>query len=1332
MAEFGNTFVQGRMDKDSDERLIQPGTYRNALNMTVDTSEGSNVGAGQNSLGNTKIGDLATVTGRSTANCRNIGTVKYERDNLIYYLIAGDTFDGIFEYNGINNTITRVLQSNKATPPTASKLNFSHDYVVTGINYINGFLYWTDNFNEPRKIKVSRAKSYNIDDARMLDDLKVILAPPLVGPKIFLSIDSNNSQSNNIEEKFIYFSYRYKYIDNQYSAMSPFSGVGFNPSTYNFDFLAGNNASMKNKYNQADIHFNTGGLNVIEVQLLMRDTRNSNISIIESFNKSKLGYADFTSQSFRFKNNKIYTVLTPDQVNRIFDNVPLLAECQTIAGNRLVYGNYTQFFDITRSNGDAIKIDLSLSNIPESTPVNTPIQTFRSDRDYEVGITYLDDYGRTTTVLTSENNTTYVSPANSITGNSLKLQIKNEPPSWATSYRLVIKQSKGKYYNIFPVLFYKQGNYRYFLINESDRDKVKIGGYVIFKADASGPTLSNKKYKVLELKNQEADFISGSSNFELPGLYFKIKVDSQNEINSSGTFSYNSTGIGIGLTDRVLSYKVPPAIVNPELEKYMENPIHYGTGNGGIIQLNVTNYLYTYDSRVIVEIDGIGTFKYYMSGDMATSGGLISDDPIIKASGVSMSIGSNISLYPVSGTTNVNFCQILFTSTGTVGDRWVLNCRGASNNGNNVNLGRTAIVPGENWTGSPAGQTVTDIAIKVGAVITLNIKEDTYNPNTQAGIQVFSPSPANYVNLEEWWYESGACNEFIYIDTTGSNIGSKNVRFRRGYGWTLVSASNSDFDANTILTGNTTGGDSLIYPVRMLIESSVEPNNYSVPGDEGPYGLTNYDQSKIVVEFSIKQQDTTTICETEPEDNDSEIFHELIGTRPILNGLHKVLWAYEDFTAPSYAAGKTNLGQAVAPTVPTSASIPHTFNVGETIYVTASNQAYVPNGVYTILQVPDAYNIVIDFPFPGPGPVTPGGVSYSITDVDQSNYSTSPAIIKINNPNTINSDFNGWSFGNGLESNRLLDDWNERVIEYSVRSNAVVEGYKRKISENALCYSEIFGINTSIDRLNEFNLSIANFKYLAKEFGPIKKIHARDTDLLVFQYDKISSVLYGKNLLSDSVGGGQIVSIPEVLGTQIALPYENGISSNPESFALWGEDIFCTDARRGTVLNIRGNQIQEINPGMKDFFRDLMRDNPNKQKLGAYDPHQNHYVLASNDNSSIPCKLTLSRDSLNVSKVAGTLLHFLFTIISDLEWTVSLENLGYGTNWVSNFATTGYGTQDISAVIAANNTGANRLIGFNVTYCGDKPVQFTLTQSRAGHGTVVVLVNNFNSTAKVN
>ena len=59
--EFQRTFLAGRMNKDLDERLVPDGEYRDALNITIDTSEGSNIGAVQNALGNTLKTNIAAI-----------------------------------------------------------------------------------------------------------------------------------------------------------------------------------------------------------------------------------------------------------------------------------------------------------------------------------------------------------------------------------------------------------------------------------------------------------------------------------------------------------------------------------------------------------------------------------------------------------------------------------------------------------------------------------------------------------------------------------------------------------------------------------------------------------------------------------------------------------------------------------------------------------------------------------------------------------------------------------------------------------------------------------------------------------------------------------------------------------------------------------------------------------------------------------------------------------------------------------------------------------------------------------------------------------------------
>ena len=44
MPEIKNNFTQGKMNQDLDERVIPKGQYREALNIEISTSEGSDVG----------------------------------------------------------------------------------------------------------------------------------------------------------------------------------------------------------------------------------------------------------------------------------------------------------------------------------------------------------------------------------------------------------------------------------------------------------------------------------------------------------------------------------------------------------------------------------------------------------------------------------------------------------------------------------------------------------------------------------------------------------------------------------------------------------------------------------------------------------------------------------------------------------------------------------------------------------------------------------------------------------------------------------------------------------------------------------------------------------------------------------------------------------------------------------------------------------------------------------------------------------------------------------------------------------------------------------------
>ena len=1327
MPELKNSFLAGIMNKDLDERLVPDGVYRDALNVDIDTADGGNIGAVKNKKGNFLVSNVWNVAGFPyplAADAKTIGAVANERDGFIYWFVTSNKFDGIYEYDTTIGTTVRVLQSNKATPSTKSKLNFNKEFLITGVNFIDGFLYWTDNFNPPRRINIARVKSnslgtsgYSIDDPRINDDINVILAPPLNAPKISL-VNNTSTQSNNMEEKFLYFSYRYKYVDDQYSALSPFSAVAFRPKDYQLDFRAGNNKSMVNRFNEVGITVFTGSQFVKEVQVIMRDARSINCLIVETIDKQELALSNDVFYSFTFNNNKTYTLLPEGQVTRLFDNVPLLAKAQDYVGNRIMYGNYTQFYDIDFP----VKLDVKYVSIDGSG--NVPTQTFRSDRDYELGLIYLDKYGRSTTALTSQGNTTYIPPTQSDKGNSLKLRISNNPPSWATNYRIIIKQSRDQYYNIFPIDARVSSSYRYFLINESDREKVNTGDYLIFKSTPSGPTFFNKKYKILEIKDKASGFISGA----FPGLYIKIKVDSPNELDlltGITTAYFTSTGTdnasanvfgGSGSSNPgVIPYPVNPL----NLYEYVENPVHYGNGSAGALSVTNNNLpptagIVDKDYRITLEALGNNQFRY--STDLTGAGGTVLNITL-----------SNQILY--NG--GIPLCQIKWNYTPTVGDIWKINVRSEEGffienyfGGKGI-IGTAASNSNSNalWANNVGGYLVLGESnaalqtINEGDIVSIEITQDLYNPQAYITLQVFPPSPATYQNIEEWFVESGAYQSFQAIDINGTAKNEDAVSFRRGNGPTLESSGTSAPSFSQIQPADLFSqgiNNQLSRPMFMII-MGYGHNDAGVGNPPQPNILTG--------NMTIRRISNQIIAETTPKDVDIDVFHELSRTFKIENGKHRVRWKYKDSTYVSTGqfTGKTNLGQVNPSLAPTSTDEMHNYVAGETVYI---DGGWV-SGLYEILFVPNPYNIVIDLGFVA-GPLSPGSVAYDLIEQDQTS-TNSGAVIKINNPNsTVNSDFNAWSYTNALETFRIRDDYAAATLQYSPRVTTIIDEYQQKVSRNAISYSGVYGENTDFNALNEFNLSRANFKYLDSEFGSIQKLHARDTDLLVFQENKVSSVLYGKNLLSDSVGGGSVVSVPEVLGTQIAFPGEYGISLNPESFAVWGTDIYFTDARRGVIMGLYGNQMDEIsNTGMQDYFIELMRDYPNTQKLGCYDPHNQAYVLANNARTILNCNVRLNRYSKNVPSNTSNLANSLFTIIGDVSWTISVVSLGSGTNWVSNYQTFGFGTTPITSIISVNNTGSNRSVKFVVTYCAGKTLEFILTQGVGKVGNVIsVVINN--------
>ena len=136
MAESKRTFQSAKMDKDVDDRILKPGQYRDALNISVDFSEDGNVGAVENLKGNELIAnqDIYGLSASSNPNAVVIASYPHPEEKKIYYFVTGDKADGIFEYDIEANEInTIVIESVKASVVETINLAFEDAGVTAAV-----------------------------------------------------------------------------------------------------------------------------------------------------------------------------------------------------------------------------------------------------------------------------------------------------------------------------------------------------------------------------------------------------------------------------------------------------------------------------------------------------------------------------------------------------------------------------------------------------------------------------------------------------------------------------------------------------------------------------------------------------------------------------------------------------------------------------------------------------------------------------------------------------------------------------------------------------------------------------------------------------------------------------------------------------------------------------------------------------------------------------------------------------------------------------------------------------------------------------------------------
>jgi hypothetical protein len=205
--------------------------------------------------------------------------------------------------------------------------------------------------------------------------------------------------------------------------------------------------------------------------------------------------------------------------------------------------------------------------------------------------------------------------------------------------------------------------------------------------------------------------------------------------------------------------------------------------------------------------------------------------------------------------------------------------------------------------------------------------------------------------------------------------------------------------------------------------------------------------------------------------------------------------------------------------------------------------------------------------------------------------------------------YNCFTYGNGVESNRVRDDYNQVVIDKGPKVSTVSDDpYKEERRGSGLIYSGIFNSTSGVNNTNQFIQGLKITKDLNPEYGTIQRLHSRNTDLITLCEDKILRVLANKDALYNADGNVNLTATENVLGQAVPYVGEFGIGKNPESFAHYAFRAYFADKSRGAVLRLSRDGLTNIaEKGMTSYFGNNLPTS--KMILGSFDEDKQCYNI---------------------------------------------------------------------------------------------------------------------------
>ena len=257
-----------------------------------------------------------------------------------------------------------------------------------------------------------------------------------------------NGDPDYLRDKFVKFSYRFKFDDNEYSVVAPFSQDVFIPEQegqfLNDDetkaFVSTVVEFMQNSVNNAILNITLPSLNILTdykikgIDILFKQSDTQAYQILESVvvNQSFIDNLNNTNiYQYDYQSTLPIKTLPSQEASRVFDKVPVTSLAQETSGNRIMYGNFVQ----GKSGQKGLDYYIDIAEKDNQIFTEYPKHSLKQNRNYQVGVILADKFGRQTDIILSNYDNLLDSegnpqPGSNVFSNYNNVSFNSSVPGW--------------------------------------------------------------------------------------------------------------------------------------------------------------------------------------------------------------------------------------------------------------------------------------------------------------------------------------------------------------------------------------------------------------------------------------------------------------------------------------------------------------------------------------------------------------------------------------------------------------------------------------------------------------------------------------------------------------------------------------------------------------------------------------------------------------------------------------------------------------------------------------------------------------------------------------